>query len=390
MKKMLFSEGLATCGFMAALAAATAQADGGFKFDNLTVSPYVNLEYKYNSNVENNRHEYADSILHVTPGIDLTYEGNDWGITADLFYGYGKYMKYDELDSRRWGERVKAWWESEGGWRLVLGESYVQSKDSDSIIDGGRGVWRDREQLQFTGALSYSTERNRFTLDAAYSDLHYHNDPKRYQQLYGWSRWSAGLEFARRLTDKTNFLIGGDIGQYNSDGAKHPGYKDDSSFYTLQAGLGSRASKKITYRLMTGVSWFDYGDEDLMVGWIYTADASWVFNRKLALTIAGSSYYQPSESVANQANKVYTLSAGLTYRPYKKLTGRFDLAWRHEDEVRSSRYNEDLISARIRADYRFAKYMTVYAGFQYDRRFAQTSYYEYDRCLGLVGLRLSY
>lgn len=390
MKKTLFSEGLVRYGFIAVFAAAAVQAEEGFKFNNLTVSPYVNLEYKYDSNVDTDRREFGDSILHVTPGVDLTYEGNDWGIRADLFYGYNKYMKYDELDSRRWGERVKAWWETEKGWKLLLGESYVQSKDSDSIIDGGRGVWRDREQIQFTGALSYKTERNRFTLDAAYSDLDYHNDPKRYQQLYGWSRWSAGLEFARRLTDKTNFLLGGDIGQYNSDGAKHHGYKDESSFSTLQAGIGSRASSRITYRLMTGVSWFDYGNDDLMTGWIYTADVNWVINKKLAMTLVGSSYYQPSESVANQATKVYMLAAGLTYRPYKKLTGRFDLAWRREEEERSSDYDEDLISARVRADYRFAKYMSVYAGFRYDKRFAQTSYYEYDRYIGLVGLRLSY
>ncbi|MBO4286551.1 MAG: outer membrane beta-barrel protein [Kiritimatiellae bacterium] len=390
MKKTFLSEGLVKCGFMAVLAAVAAQAEEGFKFNNLTVSPYVNLEYKYDSNVDNDRREFGDSILHVTPGVDLKYEGNDWGISADLFYGYSKYMKYDELDARRWGERVKAWWESEKGWNLVLGESYVQSKDSDSIIDGGRGLWRDREQLQFTGALAYKTERNRITVDAAYTDIDYHNDPKRYRQLYGWSRWSAGLEFARRLTDKTNFLLGGDIGQYSSDGAKHNGYKNESSFYSLQAGIGSRATEKITYRLMTGVSWFDYGNDDLTTGWIYTADVNWIINKKLAMTLVGSSYYQPSESVANQATKIYMLAAGLTYRPYKKLTGRFDLAWRREEEIRSSDYDEDLISARVRADYRFAKYMSVYAGFQYDKRFSQSSYYEYDRYLGLVGLRLSY
>ena len=58
---------------------ARAQGTGGFKFNNLTVSPYVNLEYMYDSNVDSDRTEVDDEIFSVNPGVDLTYTGNDRG-----------------------------------------------------------------------------------------------------------------------------------------------------------------------------------------------------------------------------------------------------------------------------------------------------------------------
>ena len=71
---------LSSIGFLFAsvfCSAALAQNGSGFKFNNLSVSPYVNLEYEYDSNVDYDKNEYSDSILRVTPGVDLTYTGND-------------------------------------------------------------------------------------------------------------------------------------------------------------------------------------------------------------------------------------------------------------------------------------------------------------------------
>ena len=89
-----------------------AQDTQGFKFNNLTVSPFVNLAYTYDSNVNLDKREYDDSYLTINPGVDLTYTGNDWGLSGNAWYGYDKYLEYSELDEPRYGESLKFYTES--------------------------------------------------------------------------------------------------------------------------------------------------------------------------------------------------------------------------------------------------------------------------------------
>lgn len=376
---------------------ARAQGTGGFKFNNLTVSPYVNLEYMYDSNVDSDRTEVDDEIFSVNPGVDLTYTGNDWGLSGGAWFGHDYYRDYDELDKNRYGERVEFYRESAKGWRFVLGQSFIRSRENDSIIDGGRGLWRDRDLFELNGALSYQlSEKTGVTLSGMYSDLNYRNNENQYAPLYGWREWSAGLELARKLSEKSNLLLSGTYQQYESNGAAG-GVDSSSTGYSLMAGFGSRATERISYRALTGAEWFDYANGDLLTGWKYSLDASWLISKKWAATVAGSSYYQPSETQMNQAMQVYAISAGVTYRPARKLTTRVDVAYRREeDEYQDAMAKgmgaatDDVFSVRARADYQLMRYVSVYGGLEYDDRMSDNSAYEYDQYRALLGLQFRY
>jgi len=372
-----------------------AQETRGIKYNNLTVSPYVNLDYTYDSNVDYGRGaaEVADQILNITPGVDLTYTGNEWGLSGNAWYGYDKYIEYDELDADRYGESLQFYRESAKGWRLLLGQSYIKSSQNDSILDGGRGLWRDRDQFDLNGALSYQlSERTGITLSGLYSQLSYANDSKEYAPLYGMEEWTAGLEFSRKLTEKSNLLLSGTYSQYISDGATM--VDDGSTGYSLMAGFGSRATRRITYRVMTGVEWFDYGDEDLLMGWTYSLGANWMINRKLSLSVSGSSHYQPSEYQANQVMQVYALSSGLTYHPMGKLTTRFDVAIRREENEydfgKVDASTDDEVSARFRADYQLMRHVTMYGGLEYEDQMSDNEDLEFDRYRASLGLQFRY
>ena len=385
----------------------------GFKFNNLTVSPFVNLDYAYDSNVDYDKESLGDSILEVNPGVDLAYKGNDWGLTANSWFSYNKYINYTTLDALRYGDHVNFYKETAGGWRLVLGQSYLKSSQNDSIIDGGRGLWRNRDELGFNGALSYqASQKTSVTLTGMYNDLNYINDPantpvprrKYASDLYGWSEWALGLELAHKITEKSNLLLNGGYQNYISDGAN--GISSASTGYSLMAGFGSSATQKISYHALTGFTMFDYagGDQlvagtggggNQMVGWTYTLDSSWVINKKLVATVAGSSYFQPSETQQNQAEQVYALSSGLTYRPTPKLSTRFDLAFRRE----VSQFNTktmvastlDLYSARARADYQLTHRVSLYAGLEYQTQMsAEDPFAAFDRIYGTLGVNLKY
>jgi hypothetical protein len=393
--KILQDGKVAACVVLAAalVGRAVAQETRGFKFNNLTVSPYVNFEYMYDSNVNYDQDDVDDSILRVSPGVDLSYRGNEWGLSGNAWCAYDWYASEDDLNAFRYGERLDFYRESAKGWKLVLGESYLETSQDDSLVDGGRGLWRDRNEFELTGALSYEfSERMSATLSAQYSDLTYANDNQQYASLYGWREWSVGLELARKISEKSDFLVAGSYQEYTSEGAV--GIGSGSTGFSLQAGFGSRATERIRYRVLTGASWFDYADGDQLVGWTYSADASYVINKKWAATVAGSSFYQPSEQEINQAMQVYTASAGLTYKPWRRLTAKLDVAWRREENqyagFTGAASTDDLISARLRADYQLQQFTTLYSAFDYEDRSSDGSSIEYDRLRFVIGVNLRY
>ena len=389
----------------------------GIKIGNLTLSPFVNLEWNYDSNVDLDRLEYDDWYLRVNPGLDLTYTGNDWGVNGQLWFSYDKYHQYSELNEPRFGGRFSEYWESDEKWRVVLGQSYMESKSNDSVLEGGRGIWRNRSYLDLNGAVSYQfSERTGATASGQYSKVDYANDGEKYGYLYGWEEWSVGLELARKLTEKSNLLLSGSYQMYEQDNAKeydpHNAYNNYYNFdrksvgYSLMAGLGSRATERITYRGLMGVNWFDYGRQGNTQGWTYQLNGNWLISKKWAASIAGSSYFQPSETEANQSMQAYTISGGATYRPIKRLTIRGDLGYRREDDQYErldygKKMTDHIYSARLRADYQFVKHTSVYAGVDYvlwksdeDGPYPKDEdkgyQHEYDRLLLTVGLKLRY
>ena len=156
------------------------------------------------------------------------------------------------------------------------------------------------------------------------------------------------------------------------------------------------ATERISYRALTGVTLFDYAEGDQLTGWTYSLDANWLINKKLALTVAGSSFFQPSEQEVNQAMQVYTLSTGLTYRPIRKLSTRLDLAYRRDENeyptagTKGSGTVEDIVSARLRADYQLMRYVSLYGSMEYTDQMSNDSDYEYDQYRGILGLSFRY
>lgn len=389
------AKGVACVVLVAALAGQSLGQDTrGFNFfNNLSVSPYVSFEYMYDSNVNYDQEEVDDNILSVQPGVDLSYKHNEWGITGNAWFVYDWYAQESDLNADRYGESLEACWESHKGLGIVLGQSYMKTSQNDSLVDGGRGLWRDREEVDFTGALSYDfSERMSATLNAQYSELAYANSVRDYLSLYGWQEWSVGLELARKISAKTDILVAGSYQEYTSDGAV--GIGSGSTGYTLQAGVSSQPTDRIRCHALTGASWFDYGGTDQLVGWTYSVDASWQINKKWAATLAGSSCFQPSEVSQNSAVQVSALNAGLTYRPMERLTTRLDFAYRREVsefvDASSGSVTEDTYAARIRADYRLRRFVTLYSYVDYENDMSDVSINEYNRTRIAVGMNVRY
>ncbi len=412
MNKHLTGLAIATFSVVPALIAGESVADKpqGFRFFNqhLTIKPYVALSYTYDSNIDTTHHAEGDSIFCVQPGADFEWKGERWALVGSLWYRRNAYCEYaNEMGENSWGESLAYKWttskQDERGWSLILSEKYRYTDQSDALGSGdGRGIWRDREAVDASGVIQRRfTERLHAEVMGQYNWLDYKNDTGKYAPLYGWSEWSAGAQAGYAASKWTDLLVAGGYSHYTQKkGRGYRNYSNESQVWTVQAGLGTHATEKITYRALMGASWLEYGGHsNADSGWTYSLDANWRVTRQLQVSALGKSYYQPSERTLGQAIKVYSLSGGLSYLTLgDKMTLTANVAWRYEDTCYNDRYlaygndfDETILSFRLGADYVINRWMSIFAAFTWEEEWCEhNDAYEYDRFRGTIGMRFHY
>ena len=411
MNKHLTGLTIAAFSVIPALMAGESEADKpqGFRFFNqhLTIKPYVAISYTYDSNVDTSHKSSGDSIFCVQPGADFEWKGERWALVGSIWYRRNAYCKYsNEMGENSYGESLAYKWttskQDERGWSLILSEKYRYTDQADALGSGdGRGIWRDREAFDVSGAIQRRfTERLHAELIGQYNWLDYKNDTGKYAPLYGWSEWAVGAQAGYAASKWTDILVAGGYSHYlQKKGHGYHDYSNESEVWTVQAGLGTHATEKITYRVLMGMSWLDYGGHsNADRGWTYSLDANWRITRQLQLSALGKSYYQPSERTRGQAIKVYSLSGGLSYLTLgDKLTLTANVAWRYEDTCYSDRYlaygndfDEDILSFRLGADYIINRWMSVFASLTWEEEWCDRRAYDYDRFRGTIGMRFHY
>lgn len=372
----------------------------GFNLGNLNVSPFISASYMYDSNIYSGEDEREDSIYSINPGVDLTYHGNEWGVVGNAWYGYDYYQEYRQSDASRYGERLSFYRDSEIGWRFLAGQGFLNSSQNDSILDGGQGVWRDRYQIDGNVLLGYTfSERLAATLTGFYTLYDYQNNTTEFPaNLYGWYEVALGLEVSRKITEKSNLLLNLSSQYYESQADDLPNVSTKSMGYSAQMGVGSRLTERIRYRIMAGANAMEAAESDFLLGASYSVDISWVMARQWAMTVAGSSYFQPSEYTVAQTKQVYAGSWGLTYKPFAKLTTGLDLAYRREDNLTLDGYENnvgedyanDQISARLRGNYALHRYVSIFSNVESIRNTSDASNRDYDRVRITMGLSFRY
>jgi hypothetical protein len=350
----------------------------------------------------------SDSIFCVQPGADFEWKGERWALVGSLWYRRNAYCEYsNEMGENSYGESLAYKWttskQDERGWSLILAEKYRYTDQSDALGSGdGRGIWRDREALDASAVLQRRfTERLHAEVMAQYNWLDYKNDTGKYAPLYGWSEFSVGAQAGYAASKWTDILVAGGYSHYTQkNGHGYRNYSNDSHVWSVQGGIATRATEKISYRALLGASWLEYdGHSNADKGWTYSLSANWRLTRQLQWSALGSSYYQPSERTRGQAVKVYALSTGLSYLTLgDKMTLSGNIAFRHEDVVYSDRYlgagnnyDEDMISARVGANYTLNRWMSIFADLAWEEEWCDKhSDYDYHRFRGTLGVRFHY
>lgn len=415
MKKILT---ISLIAFAMAASAEMMDRPGGIRVgSHMILRPYVSLAYTYDTNAKSqDADEVKTGSWTISPALSATYDQENWGIAANVFYTYHASEKQtSEMNKHSYGESLAWHWAdssmNEKGWSLMIQENYqMMIQDDDMTNSAGHGYGRDRQQFTLNAAAERRlTDKLHLGVNGGYYWLDYKNDKEKYRPLYGWSRWTVGADVGYAFSRWTDLIIAGSYQGYDQDNSANKdlnaagssynkNVSNDSEGYTLQAGIQTRATERISYRLLTGWSRFEYGGgaytDD---GWTYTASGNWRHTDTLSSSLMASSYYQPSETSYGGANRTDQISWGVQKSLLSsKLNASFDIAYRRQERVYSAYMNskkpiENILSYRFGLNYTLNRFASLFGNVEYSQYMQSKGLgKDYDRFRGTIGVRLSY
>jgi len=383
----------------------------------MTLRPYVALSMTYDNNVGSKSTDCDEDIYWtVNPSLSLDYQGDNWSAQVSGYYNYHAYCKdhagASEGNQHSYGENFRLNWSTsagaDAGWSVLLMQSFQHVSSADDLSTATTRGYNDaRRQVQVGGGVQRRfNEHWHADVNASYYYLDYDNTDSSVS-AYGWQRWSVGAEAGFAPSRWTDILIAGSYQGYMQDNVQTGDYfgrnlDRSSQGYTVQGGLGSYATERISYRLLAGWSRFEYADGNSNDdGFTYTASANWMLSDTWHTMFLASSYYQPSEYEYASASRVDALSWGLGKSLVRgKLKATFDLTYRHETtehvlETTTDDYYIDMITARLGCNYTLSRFVSVFAYCEYIRAFNDKGddmggFYDYDRWRATVGFMLTY
>lgn len=378
--------------------------------ERLTLRPYVCLSYTFDSNPDSMRDgDDNASYWSVNPGFDFDYNGGNWKVTGLAYYQYHAFSSGREtsLNNSSYGEQLGFYWsniENGGaGWAMEISERFqVVNQNDDFSNSDGKGLWRDRQQFDMTAVLQRRfNERWHAAVSGSYYWLDYANDSTQYAHLYGWDRWTTGLQFGYTASKWTDFFVAGGYQGYTQDttgGNIGEVVSRESSGWTVHAGVGSYLTDRISYRVSAGWSNFEYGDSSSANGFTYQGNLNWKFGETWSTSLLASSYYQPSEREYGSAVRCDSVSWGLAKSLVKgKLNATLDAAYRRDTHVYTASTGDwdlNLLTARLAFNYRINRLFTMFARGEFQSELNGggdvSRHYDYERWRVTVGVKLTY
>lgn len=364
----------------------------GIRWNNLRFSPYVEVLLGYDSN----------------PPLAHNWDGGSWDITAtasatltyisptertlasgNLFYSIDRYFQRAKNDRDTWGFNLSMHHETPKGYYFTFAPGYTHAASDDYY--NGETADRDTLNLSISAGRDSILSRNVYGATVSYQKTDYESDAYNDNDALGISAF-----IGRNITPKTALTLSGSYYHRSSDNT------DDLDNYSLRLGLRSRLQAKVWYTMEGGVAYSETSDWHK---WSpsYKVSFGWKISPKLSTSVYGSTWVQPSETSNrggsyNYASMYYTIGAGVTYTPVRRLSTTTQVLYRRNEYEYMGDYGtsylsgtaDDLYMARIAATFALTPYMSFVASASYQNQQSTRKLNEYDEYSVALGVRLRY
>lgn len=412
------AKGIISLAFVLLLASAIgaiAKPGEGIKFGQLTLSPFLNVQGTWDSNVYlTEEDETDDFFLDIVPGIAflnkterLIISGRGWG-------QFRRYLDETSLDSDSYGEKVGLVWGEEERLTLAVNEKYIHLTDYEIEPRGVDTLNLSAQNLMLAEDRTERVERDlfdigpvveyhvseKFQVDVGYS---YGSVDYETNSLFDWHENRGQVELRHKITDKTSALVNGQYSEQTSDG-----YTNDSTYYIVRGGFLFEATKKTAVKASAGVESYDFGNttplgEDLSEDlFSYDIVGSWQATEKILVEAMAKNGMQPAAQYIANTKEMTLAALGASYDITKSWILSLAGSWRYDDyrgkvedpnDGRLRFKNRELYGGRLRLDYKpSVKFFDLYAETTYEDSHTniKDDYGNYDQWRIALGLALRY
>jgi len=356
----------------------------GLKFGDLTVSPYLDVLYIYDSNYNRVKNGDTAQSVNVRPGFDFTYENaGPHKFSGNFWYLFEEYLDQKKIDSNQWREELRYLYRSPREVTFRIDQSMGTTTRNSPAGSVGY-IDEDRTDYEIQTALRVPiSHKNAIEAMAGVENTDYKSETSSDRRAYPFD-----LDLAHRISEKTDLLFGAG---YTLERSKGPQGSVDSKAYRVKAGLVSVMTEKLSYRASIGAEGYEYGNAgSLKWGPYYNLDLTWLASRKWTWTLAGTGKQQ---SAAEEGN--YGLSYNGSLRAAYQMNRRMSLAasatvqYNEYNAPTRKREDED-VGVRVDYTYRLNKYASLRLGAEAVTQVSTINANEYDRFRVDMGLNFRY
>jgi len=377
----------------------------GVKWNNLTLSPYLELLYGYDSNpARAHGGSKSSTVGTMTLGSTMAYTSfsTHTTLSGNVYFSTDQYVKNSRDNNKKtFGAQFSQRHSMPSGWHATLSEGYIRGMYNDyyygAVEQSGKTrktATRDTMSLGLGVGRSSPASNWNYGGNVAYEQTNYS-----YKDLYNkHDNVSGGLTVGRALSAKTSANLSGSWSHRTSR------YTHDVDSYSLQAGLSSRLQPKVTYNTSAGFrysraqnGWDDWGAS-------YDVGAGWKISQKWSASLHGSSWLQPSEiSSQSQGTQNYistyqTIGGGVNFIPVRRLSTTTQYLFRrgqfkYIDGKTENTLNDcvdNLHMIRFASTFTLTRYLSLVGSAQYQTLYSDIKLREYDEYSASLGLRLKY
>lgn len=314
----------------------------GFQFagGKAVLTPSVSIGAFWESNARDTSHdEESGGGWRVQPTLSFGYDAKRTNLGINGFYTMERgFEDKDAQDSDSYGVNIGLRRELSQYWNLTLSTSYSRSENDEFYGDtwspyGLSRIDEDRrETYTANGALGYRTDKWQLSIGAGWS---------RSKELDGWKQTTDTYNFSvmggRAISFKTYLNVS------LSMSVDDPEYGNTSESYYIMTGVSGDLSKRFSYSAMVGVGIYDYSGYygETEFGPSYDISGAYKLSRKIALSLALSSRYEPEYNGDSKAYYVWShnLTGAVNFQWTDSFSSRLNLAAFYEEHTAPDNWN---------------------------------------------------
>jgi hypothetical protein len=242
---------------------------------NWSVKPHLSIGSYYDGNIFlANNGAQSDYVMNISPGLDMRLGNDDslFYLTADYTYGYNYYIQHPDLDDSDQNLRTQLQWTMP---RTVVSLSAGVTSSEGQDVDAGSRIRQNLYSLALDTHYDFS-EKTSWAASASYSRADFNG-------LIDSAQYEGDLYFDYQYSPKTQFGIGGAVGDLEVPGSPHQLYE--------QANVRASylASGKLTFNGQLGMELREYqGGVGSTFTPVFSLGAAWAARPGTSMTLTGS------------------------------------------------------------------------------------------------------